>query len=146
MKQTGLVTALICVNMVLVGCESMGPKAKTGALVGGAVGATAGGIIGHQSGHGWEGAGIGAALGAIGGGLIGNSKDKAAATVEPSNINQISVLNIVEMVSKEIPDDVIISEIQRTKSVYHLTAETVTYLKKNKVSDRLIDYMKTTGS
>ena len=39
---------------------------------GGLLGATAGGIIGHQSGHGGEGAAIGAAAGALGGYIIGD--------------------------------------------------------------------------
>lgn len=147
MKSHSLLFPVICVSLVCLGCESMGPKAKTGALVGAAAGAAAGGIMGHQSGA-WtllQGAGIGAALGALGGAFIGNSKDKSAVPqADLENLKQISVLNISDMVSKEVPDDVIISEIQRTKSVYTLSAETIVYLKKNKVSDRVIDYMNST--
>lgn len=36
-----------------------------------------GAIIGHQSGHGWEGAAIGAGAGALGGYIVGNEQDKA---------------------------------------------------------------------
>ena len=45
------------------------------------------------------------------------------------------------MAKKDVPDGVIISEIQRTKSVYNLTSEVITYLKENGVSDRVVDYM-----
>jgi uncharacterized protein YcfJ len=40
------------------------------------LGAAAGGIIGHQSGRGLEGALIGGAAGATAGGLYGNARDQ----------------------------------------------------------------------
>jgi len=141
MKNRRLILFVICASLILLGCQSAGPKTKSGAIIGAATGAAVGGIIGHQSGHGFQGAGLGAVLGGLGGALIGNSQDKSIPKAELDNPKQITVLNIVDMVSKEVPDDVIISEIQRTKSVYNLSAETVAYLKKNKVSDRVIDYM-----
>lgn len=141
MKKCGLIFFVICVSLILFGCESTGQKTKSGALIGAGTGAVVGGIIGHQSGHGLQGAGLGAVLGGLGGALIGNSQDKAVPQAEVDNSKQITVLNIVDMKAKEVPDDVIISEIQRTKSVYNLSAETVAYLKKNKVSDKVIDYM-----
>lgn len=52
-----------------------GPYAKQGAVGGAALGAIAGGIIGHQSGRGLEGAAIGAGAGAIGGGVLGSAQD-----------------------------------------------------------------------
>jgi uncharacterized protein YcfJ len=131
--------------LVMAGCESMGPKTKTGAVAGGLIGATAGGIIGHQSGHGLEGAGIGAVVGVLSGGLIGNAidqKDKEAVAVNP---NHIPLTKIAEMASQGTPDAVIISEIDRTHSVYNLNSEIITYLKQNKVSDRVIDYMLSTA-
>jgi hypothetical protein len=45
------------------------------------------------------------------------------------------------MAKKGTPDAVIISEIDRTHSVYQLNSEIITYLKQNGVSDRVIDYM-----
>jgi len=131
-----LAAALIC-----AGCQSMGEKATTGAVGGGLLGAVAGGIIGHQSGHGLEGAAIGAATGAVAGGLIGNQMDKKAMAVNP---NHMPLTKIAEMASQGTPDAVIIDEIKRTNSVYDLNAELITYLKNNKASDRLIDYMLST--
>ncbi len=53
---------------VAVGCTTTQKAATTG----GVIGTAAGGIIGHQSGHGVEGAAIGAAAGALGGYVIGD--------------------------------------------------------------------------
>lgn len=131
--------------LALAGCESMGPKTKTGALAGGLIGAGAGGIIGHQTGSGGEGALIGAAIGAVTGGLIGNALDQADKTALASNPNHLTYVAIVDMASKGVPDDVIISEIQRTNSTYSLTAEIIDYLKKNKVGDKVINYMISTA-
>lgn len=139
----GLLLVLCLVFVVaFVGCESMGPKTKTGAVTGGLIGAAAGGIIGHQSGHGWEGAAIGAGAGALTGGLIGSSMDSKAQAVNP---NHLSTMQIAEMAQKKVPDDVIIEEINRTKSKYTLTSEIITYLKDNGVSDKVIDVMMATS-
>ena len=135
--------ALSSALLILAGCDSMGPKTTTGAVAGGLIGATAGGIIGYQSHSGLAGAAIGATAGAIGGGLIGNSMDKKDANAV--NPYFIPVTKIVEMVSGGTPDSIIISEIQRTHSVYSLSSEAITYLKNNKVSDQVIDYMLNTG-
>lgn len=138
---------IICLILAfsLAGCESMGQKTKTGAVTGGLIGATAGGIIGHQTGHDLAGAGIGAAVGALSGGLIGEQLDKLDRQSKADNPNHLAVTNIVDMASKGVPDSEIINEIQRTHSVYHLNSEIITYLKKNKVGDRVIDYMLSTA-
>jgi len=59
----------------LASCAS-GPNAQTGTVLGALGGAAAGGIIGHQSGRGLEGAAIGGGLGALGGNAIGNAQDQ----------------------------------------------------------------------
>ncbi len=53
-----------------------GPNTQRGIATGGLLGAAAGGIIGHQSGRGLEGAAIGAAAGGTAGGLYGNARDQ----------------------------------------------------------------------
>ncbi|MFA6129542.1 MAG: glycine zipper domain-containing protein [Candidatus Omnitrophota bacterium] len=136
-----LLALSIVVVFVLAGCESAGPKTTTGAIAGGLIGATAGGIIGYQSHNALAGAGIGAVAGAVGGGLIGNSMDKKDKEASAVNPYYIPVPKIVEMASQGTPDSIIIGEIQRTHSTYNLDSETITYLKKNKVSDKVIDYM-----
>ena len=146
MRSKILFFAFLAVAVVTAGCESMGSKTKTGAVAGGLIGATAGGIIGHQSGHGLAGAGIGAVVGALSGGLIGNQMDKHDQTAAAVNPNHIPLTKIAEMGSQGTPDAVIISEIDRTHSVYKLNSEIITYLKDNKVGDKVIDYMLATGA
>jgi uncharacterized protein YcfJ len=141
MKSRILLILLVTLALISAGCASMGPSTKTGAVVGGLVGAATGGIIGHQSGRGLEGAGIGAVVGAISGGLLGSAidqKDKEAIAINP---NHFPLTKIAEMASQGTPDAIIISEIDRTHSVYNLDSEIITYLKQNKVSDKVIDYI-----
>ena len=59
----------------LAGCETT--PTQQGAVIGGALGAGAGAIIGNQSGHGGEGALIGAAGGALAGAVAGDQVDEA---------------------------------------------------------------------
>ncbi len=125
---------LLPVALALAGCQGITPT--TGALGGGATGATAGGIIGHQSGRTTEGALIGGALGALSGAVVG--LDKQAKSQNPS---YIPLTRIAEMSKQGTPDDVIISDIQKTNSRYALSSETIKYLQENKVSDRVINYM-----
>jgi len=122
----------------VAGCENMGGNTKKGAGLGALAGAAAGGIIGHQGGHGWEGALIGGASGAVLGGAIGNESDKRQQEL---NKEHITIIEIAEMGQKGIPDEVIISEIDRTHSEYTLTSETIAYLKDNKISDKVINRM-----
>lgn len=71
MKKRILIAAVIfCAS--LTGCTTT----QKGAVAGGTGGAILGGIIGHQSGHGVEGAAIGGAAGVIGGMLISEHLDK----------------------------------------------------------------------
>lgn len=71
----------ILVRFVLVGlialpaCANQGPNTQRGAVTGGLLGAGAGAIIGHQSGHTGTGALIGGASGALIGGAVGKNKD-----------------------------------------------------------------------
>jgi len=66
------ITSLAIVGMILAaGCTTT----QKGALLGTAIGAGTGAIIGHQSGHRTEGAVIGGAAGALGGAAIGHHLD-----------------------------------------------------------------------
>jgi len=142
MKGKILLVLLLGTALATAGCESMGPKTKTGAVAGGALGAIAGGVIGQQISHNpLAGAAIGAAVGAIGGGLLGNSWDQQDKEAKAVNPNHLPLTKIAEMAKEGTPDAVIISEIDRTHSVYALNSEIIGYLKQNKVSDKVIDYM-----
>lgn len=139
------ILVVLSLVVVLAGCQSTGPKTKTGAVTGGVIGAAIGGIIGHQSGHGLEGAGIGAAVGALGGALVGSAMDQSDKQALATNPEHLTLVKIAEMANQGTPDAVIIDEIQRTNSVYNLNSEIITYLKQNKVSDKVIDYMMSTA-
>lgn len=141
MKEKMWAVSFIALTFMLAGCETTGPKTKQGVVGGGLIGAAAGGIIGHQSGHGLEGAGIGAAVGALSGALIGSSMDQMDRRALSTNPKHLTIVKIAEMGREGVPDSVIINEIQRTHSTYHLNSEIITYLKQNKLSDRVIDYM-----
>lgn len=60
--------------LVVAGCESIGTAAQSktvqGAMLGTALGAGAGAIIGNQSGHAGAGTALGAGLGGLAGGLV----------------------------------------------------------------------------
>lgn len=81
-KSVLLLSGLACATL-LSGCVGTGPNTEQGALGGGALGALAGAIIGHNSrgGDALGGAILGAAGGALAGGLIGNSVDQERGTL-----------------------------------------------------------------
>jgi phage tail tape-measure protein len=145
MKSKVFIVAVMVLSLFVLGCEVTQKKTATGAVAGGVIGATAGGIIGHQSGHGIEGAAIGGLVGVLSGGLIGSQMEIADKKALESNPNYLTYPAIVDMAKKGIPDAVIISEIDRTQSVYQLNAEIITYLKDNGVGDKVIDYMLVTS-
>lgn len=148
MKKNVFVVMAVLVGLFMVGCDSMGANTKKGLGIGGVLGAVAGGVVGHQSGHGVEGALIGGAVGAGAGGLIGSGMDDEAKTQETpaasTASNQLTILKVVDMSREGTPDDVIIDEIQKTGSTFTMDEQTVQYLKDNKVSEKVIGYMMST--
>jgi hypothetical protein len=144
MKRILSLAVLSLMVLVLSGCETMGPKEKTGTGTGVLLGSVLGGVVGHQTGHGVEGALIGGATGALGGALIGSGMDDAdnpPSRQRYSDSDYISPIQVVEMTEDGVPDDLIIAEIRRTDSYYEITSEVISYMKEKKVSDRVIDYM-----
>ncbi len=63
-----------------------------------------------------------------------------------NNASSLSLMDIADMASRGVPDDEIINEIKRTRSTFHLNSELITYLKENGASDKVIDYMLSTGN
>lgn len=77
MKSTLLSLTSIIAALALANCAApAGPNTQRGAVTGGLLGAGAGAIIGHQSGHAGAGALIGGAAGAAAGGVYGNARDQ----------------------------------------------------------------------
>jgi len=68
-----VVAITLAALVVTAGCAT---RTENGALIGGALGAGTGAIIGSQSGHTGEGALIGGAAGAVGGAVIGNQTEQ----------------------------------------------------------------------
>ncbi|MBS0651060.1 MAG: hypothetical protein JSR93_07860 [Verrucomicrobia bacterium] len=147
MKTT--VMTLAVGTIFLVGCES---KAGTGALVGGAAGVGAGALISPTP----QGALIGGAVGAATGAIIGASLDSDDREVlqqnSPDTVDridhgqQLTLDDVKEMSKNGLSDNVIIGQIQSTKSVYYLSTNEIIDLKNAGVSQRVIDYMIQTGN
>jgi gas vesicle protein len=98
---------------------------------------------------------IGGAVGAVGGALIGASLDSSdrdnVQRESPQTMRkidrreQLSMRDIEKMSQAGISDDKIIGTIQSTGSVYRLSTSDIQELKDNGVHQRVIDYMLQTG-
>lgn len=144
MKKLAIIIVCLPVAFITTGCKNTKTRAVEGAIIGGVLGAGAGGIIGHQGHHGAEGAGIGAAVGAVTGAIIGSQIEKPnqAATVNPaSNPNQMTMQQIVELSKQGANENVIIDKILLSNSRFNLNDADITYLKEQGVSQRVIDAM-----
>jgi hypothetical protein len=83
MRKTALLASALALSLLGTGCVGTGPNTEQGAVTGGALGALAGAIIGHNSrgGDALGGAILGATAGALAGGTIGNSVDHERGTI-----------------------------------------------------------------
>ncbi|MDD5155622.1 MAG: glycine zipper 2TM domain-containing protein [Candidatus Omnitrophica bacterium] len=129
-----------------LGCQSAKTNAVEGAVIGGLIGAGAGGIIGHQSHHGAEGAGIGLAAGALTGAIVGSQIEKKPAqnttTGATQNPNQMTIAQIVDLTKQGAHPAVIVDRIKLTNSKFNLTENDVQYLKQEGVNQQVIDAMR----
>src|SRR5476651_1336238 len=132
MKLHTLTLALAMSAVLLTGCQNPdGTQNNTGggALIGGVVGALTGAAIGGPR-NGGAGALIGAAAGAIGGGVIGNSMDQeqnarlreqAPQTyVKVDQGQPLGLADVKALAKAGVSDDIIISQIRSSRTVYHL--------------------------
>jgi len=132
-------TAMVAVFSLvfIVGCVTPpGPNQADGTIIGGATGAFLGGALSRSP----EGALLGGAIGALAGALVGRDIDEATrvrvAQNEPLRIEDIKSLS-----KAELDDDLIISQIRATRSVYRLDSAQIVDLKDAGVSSTVIDYM-----
>jgi predicted lipid-binding transport protein (Tim44 family) len=149
--------------------EPAKPKAKTGqgALVGGLLGAVAGGVIGKDSGKTTEGVLIGGAVGALGGAAVGSQmKSKPAPKETPASAkssvpaasqtvesapqaapaaSKVTMKQVIYWTEQGLPNDEIISRIKKTDTVFILTPDDIDYLQSQNVSQRVIEAMQETG-
>lgn len=141
-----MLVALAVLAVVLSsGCASMNHTEK-GVVAGGTTGAVAGGLIGSASGNTGFGAAAGGILGAITGGLIGNSVDEAKAEARAARAAvppppPLGLTDIVKMSIQQTSDDIIISQIRTTGSVYYLSPQDIIWLRENGVSNGVIREM-----
>jgi hypothetical protein len=134
--------------LLACGCDSLS-NTEGGALGGGLLGAGAGALIGHATGHTGAGALIGAGAGALTGGLIGHAVDKSeertAAQVAAANAQSqqapLGMIDVVQLVQAHVADEVIIAQIRSTGSVFHLSSNDTIYLKQQGVSDAVVQEM-----
>ena len=145
----------------LAGCET---KAGTGALIGGAAGAGIGAIIGHNS-HGRTAAGalIGGAVGAVGGVIVGNELDKNDRREEQRRrederygevhrdrqvyvaYDRVSRDDVIVWTRRGMRDGEILDRIDRSGTVFHVTAADENQLRDAGVSEEVISEMKNTA-
>jgi hypothetical protein len=150
MKRSISQLVVLVAGISLAGCYT--PQGRpdytaSGALAGGATGA----VIGSMAHHPGPGAVVGGALGAVVGGLIGHGLDQqqeaqlraqAPQTLERVEQGQpLTVPDVKALARAGISDDLIVSQIRNSRTVYHLTTADIIGLKKAGVSDTVIDYM-----
>lgn len=151
------------------GCEN---KAQNGALIGAGGGALVGGILGNNVGRGGrtaEGALIGAGVGAVGGYIVGNEMDKkdakereaaayqnrsarqsyddgrSVSAPAPQPANAVRKQDVIGWTVRGVKDEVIIDRVQRSGTVFHLSAADENELRDAGVSEEVVRAMKDTG-
>jgi len=158
MKLHKSIFALGSAALLLTGCQNPDGTINntgSGAVIGGAMGALTGAAIGGSR-HGGVDALIGAGAGALAGGLIGNSMDreqearlKAQAPQTYARVDQgqpLSVADVKSMAKAGINEEVIISDINSSRTVFHLSAMDIIDLRDGGVPDKVINCMIETAS
>jgi hypothetical protein len=150
MKHTGYALAIAVTGILISGC--MSPQGSpdytaSGALAGGATGA----VIGSMARNPGPGALVGGAVGALVGGLIGHGMDQAQEarvraqaprTMERIEQGQpLTISDVQSLVKAGISDDLIISQIRNSRTVYRLSAADIINLNNSGVGERVIDFM-----
>jgi hypothetical protein len=150
MKRYGYLLVVAVVGISVTGC--MSPQGRpdytaSGALAGGATGA----IVGSMARHPGPGALVGGAVGAVVGGLIGHGMDqtqeaqlRAQAPQTLQRVEQsepLTVVDVKSLVKAGISDDLVISQIRNSRTVYHLNTADIIDLNNAGVSEKIIDFM-----
>ena len=157
MKYHSIGLGALAVALLVTGCETpegRPDRTASGALLGGAIGAGTGAIIGGR--HAGEGALIGGAIGALTGGIIGNSMDQQqrerVREYSPQTLQRVDqgqplgVADIKALAKAGVSDEVIISQIRNSHTAYRLSTAEIIDLKDAGVSEHVIDVMINTAS
>jgi outer membrane lipoprotein SlyB len=150
MKRNRYLLVVAVVGISVTSCIS--PQGRpdytaSGALAGGATGA----IVGSLARHPGPGALIGGAVGAVIGGLIGHGMDQAQEAQlraqAPQTMRRVeqgqplTVVDVKSLVKAGLSDDLVISQIRNSRTVYHLNTADIIDLKGSGVSEKVIDFM-----
>src|SRR5476651_1392137 len=157
MKMHQLIFAGAVASVMLTGCvnpDGTVDNTGSGALVGGTMGAFTGAVVGGRNAG--PGALIGAAAGMIAGGLIGHSMDqqqqaqlRAQAPQTYVRVDQgqpLGMTDIKALAKAGVSDDVIISQIKSSHTVFRLSAADIIDLHGAGVSDAVVNFMINTQS
>jgi uncharacterized protein YcfJ len=152
MKLYGYYFAVAIIGLSVTGC--MTPQGKPDNTASGALtGAVVGAIIGSTAQDPGAGAAVGAAVGALAGGAVGHGIDQAQDVQEArlraqaeqqaqvQDTEPLTIDDVISMARARISDDLIISQIRNSRTVYHLRTADIVDLKRSGVSERVIDFM-----
>ncbi len=155
MKQWRYWLAVALLGISTTGCMSPSGNpdyTASGALAGGATGAIAGSMGRHPG----PGSLVGAAVGAVVGGIIGHGMDQtqeaqlraqAPQTLQRLEQSQpLTIIDVKALTKAGVSDDLVISQIRNSRTVYHLTTADIVDLKTAGVSEKIIDFMINTPS
>lgn len=142
----GLLTACLLVGSSGLNIVHADDQSNTGvgAGIGGVLGAVAGGVIGKQSHKTEQGAIIGGLLGAAAGALVGSQvkEDGQKVAAADGATAKVSLEQIIQWGREGVSDEDVISRIHEANYMPALTKDDVYYLRKESVSDRVIQAMK----
>ncbi len=154
MKRYPYLFATAMLGLSLSGC--MNPQGQPDYTASGALaGAATGAVIGSTARHSGAGSLVGAAVGAVAGGAIGHGMDQtqqvrnaqiAQAQQQTQPTQPLSLDDIKSLSRSKVSDDLIISQIRNSRTIYHLSTAHIIDLKRSGVSDRVIDFMINTPS
>lgn len=154
MMQRMFIPCFLPLALLPTGCASMNNTEK-GVVGGGLIGAGTGALIGNAVGNTGAGALIGTGVGALSGALVGNSIDQserkteaqiAAVAAQQQARGPLGVTDVVQLAQSHVSDDVIITQIRSTGSIFHLSANDTIWLKQNGVSDVVVQEMLASAS
>lgn len=144
--------ALLLVALVAVGGCASPYAADRGALVGGLTGAGAGAIVGNAVGSTAGGALVGAGLGAIAGGAIGSGIDEADAR-NRAYIEQrlgralptggVTTQDVVAMTRSGVDPELIVNHVRANGMAQAVTANDLIVLQQEGIDKRVIGTMQT---
>jgi phage tail tape-measure protein len=148
-RKFGYLFVMTAYVLALSGCAENQTKVGEGAALGGILGAVAGGVVGHQQKgrNDVGGALLGGAIGAAAGGIVGsqmpnqNAPQRVSVAQPAYPISQITMQQVVDWTRQGLSSDEIISRIRTTNSMYSLTADDINYLRRQGVSERVVETM-----